>query len=254
MSDVTARGRFVWHDLMTTDPKAAEAFYTRVAGWGTQVWQGTTQYTMWTAGGIPIGGVMTLSPGIAVPHWLAYVAVPDVDATVTQAESLAGTTLVKATDIPTVGRFAVLGDPQGAAFAVFTAANQTPGHDGMPAPGEFSWHELMTTDHAGAFGFYQALFGWEKVNEHDMGPMGVYLEFGRNGVPIGGMFNGPASIPAPPNWLNYVRVDSADRVADLVKANGGTVMNGPMDVPGGDRIAQCMDPQGAAFAVHSRQA
>ena len=58
---------------------------------------------------------------------------------------------------------------------------------------------------------------------------------------------------APPNWLQYIAVDSADRAAERVTANGGTIMNGPMDVPGGDRIAQCMDPQGAAFAVHSRQ-
>jgi predicted enzyme related to lactoylglutathione lyase len=254
MADDRARGRFVWYDLMTSDPRKAEAFYTKLAGWGTMPWDGPMPYTMWTVGGAPIGGVMTLPSGApAPPHWVGYVSVPDVDATVSQTESLGGRTIAKAADIPTVGRYAVLADPQGAVFAVFAASGQTPGHEGVPAVGEFSWHELMTTAYSSAFRFYQSLFGWEKLAEHDMGPMGVYLIFGRNGTEMGGMFNKSDDMPMPPNWLQYIRVDSADRVVDVVKGNGGTIMNGPMDVPGGDRIAQCMDPQGAAFAIHSRK-
>lgn len=254
MADVNARGRFVWHDLMTNDEKAAQSFYPKVVGWGTQEWPGPKPYTMWTAGKTPIGGMMTLPPGAPVPHWLAYISVPDVDASVKQAESLGGKTVHQPTDIPTVGRFAVLGDPQGAYFAVFTSNNPNPEKDGPAAPGEFSWHELLTTDYAAAFRFYEALFGWQKMEEHDMGPMGIYLIFGRNGQQMGGMFNKPKEMQAPPNWMNYVSVPNADKAAELVTANGGTVMNGPMDVPGGDRIAQCMDPQGAAFSVHSRKA
>jgi hypothetical protein len=177
-----------------------------------------------------------------------------VDATVKQAESLGGKTHHKPTDIPEVGRFAVLEDPQGAAFAVFTPKENPPGPDGTPGIGDFSWHELATTDYAAAFRFYQALFGWEKIAEHDMGPMGIYFIFGRNGTQLGGMFNKPAEMAAPPNWLQYIQVDSADSAAERVKTSGGQVLNGPMDVPGGDRIAQCLDPQGGAFAVHSRQA
>jgi predicted enzyme related to lactoylglutathione lyase len=254
MADANARGRFVWYDLMTSDPKKAEPFYQKVAGWGTQVWNGQQPYTMWTVNGNPIGGVMDMPPGLnAPPHWIAYIAVPDVDATVKQAESLGGKTHHKPTDIPSVGRFAVLADPQGAVFAVFTPQDNPPGHDGKPNVGEFSWHELATTDYKAAFRFYQALFGWENLVEHDMGPMGIYFIFGRNGKQLGGMFNKPAEMPGPPNWLQYVLVDSADRAAERVKANGGQVLNGPMDVPDGDRIAQCLDPQGGAFAVHSRK-
>jgi len=254
MNDVSSRGRFVWYDLMTSDRAKAEAFYKKVAGWGTTVWDGPSPYTMWTVGGAPIGGVTNLPPNApAPPHWLAYIAVPDVDATTAQAESLGATTMVKPTGIPTVGRYAVLADPQGALFSAFTPAGVAPGHEGEAAVGEFSWHELMTTDYAAAFGFYQALFGWDKINEHDMGPLGVYLIFGRNEQPLGGMFTKPEDNPAPPNWIQYIAVDSADAAAELVAASGGTVINGPMEVPGGDRIAQCMDPQGALFAVHSRK-
>ena len=248
------RGRFVWYDLMTTDPKKAEPFYTRVAGWGTQPFEGMP-YTMWTRDGAPIGGVGQVEPPGTPPHWIAYIAVPDVDAAAKQAEGLGGRTVVPGTDIPSVGRFAVLADPQGAMFAVFTPAEgaQGAGPERDPKLGEFSWHELTTTDYKKAFAFYQAMFGWEKTAEHDMGPMGTYFMFGRNGRELGGMFNKTADMTMPPNWTLYVQVDSADAAAERVKANGGQVLNGPMEVPGGDRIAQCMDPQGAVFAVHSKK-
>jgi predicted enzyme related to lactoylglutathione lyase len=255
MADVNLRGRFVWYDLMTTDPEKAKDFYTKVTGWGTTVWDGSMPYTMWTVDGAPMGGVMQLPPGAgAPPHWLGYIGTPDVDATVAQVQSLGGTVLVAANDIPTVGRYAVLGDPQGAAFAVYSPAKESPEKEGPPSIGEFSWHELLTTEYEAAFAFYATLFGWEKIQAHDMGEMGIYLIFGRKGKQLGGMFNKPSFVQAPPNWLHYIAVDSADRAAELVKANGGTLMQDPMDVPGGDRIAQCMDPQGGAFAVHSRKA
>ncbi len=249
------RGKFVWYDLMTSDAKKAETFYTKVLGWGTQPFEGA-EYTMWTANGAPIGGIGSVqTPGVP-PHWLAYIGVDDVDAAVKQTESLGGKVHVPGTDIPSSGRFAVVGDPQGAVFALFSPPPGAPAEsdDTDPQIGEFSWHELATTDYAGAFRFYQTMFGWDKLAEHDMGPLGIYLLFGRNGREIGGMFNKAAEMKMPPNWLQYVRVDSADAAAERVKANGGRVLNGPMDVPGGDRITQCMDPQGAAFAVHSKGA
>jgi predicted enzyme related to lactoylglutathione lyase len=254
MADMSARGRLVWYDLMTTDPQNAEAFYTKALGWGTEVWQGPTPYHMWTAGGKAMGGVMQLPNAAAPPHWLAYIAVPDADATVRDAESRGAKTLAKPADIPTVGRFAVLTDPQGAVFAVFTPAGNAPGHEGAPTVGEFSWHELATTDYDAAFRFYEALFGWEKQNDHDMGPLGVYRLFARNGLEIGGMFNKTPDMPFPPHWLQYVMVDNTRAAVDRVTANGGKILNGPMEVPGGDWIAQCMDPQGATFAVHARNA
>jgi uncharacterized protein len=256
MPESTPRGRFVWHELMTTNPDSAQSFYTEVIGWGTQQWEGsTTPYTMWTANGTPLGGVMRLPDEVAAagspPHWLAYVSTPDVDATAAQVTDLGGRIMVPPTDIPSVGRFAVFTDPQGAMLAAFTPAGETPGHDGAPRQGEFSWHELTTTDYEAAFSFYNALFGWEKTSAIDMGPMGIYQMYGRNGMALGGMFNKTADMPMPPNWLNYTMVADVHSAAEKVKRLGGQVLNGPMEVPGGDWIVQCMDPQGAAFALHS---
>lgn len=247
--------RFVWYDLMTTDTTKAEAFYTRVFGWGTQPFEGMP-YTMWTVANNPIGGIGEVQPPGTPPHWIAYLGVDNVDAAVKKVESLGGRTLVPGTDIPSVGRFAFIADPQGAVCAVFTPADggSGPGSDDDPKIGEFSWHELATSDYKKGFAFYQTMFGWDKMAEHDMGPLGIYLIFGSNGKELGGMYTIGPDMPMPPNWMQYVRVASADAAAERVKANGGTILNGPMDVPGGDRIAQCMDPQGAAFAVHAKGA
>jgi uncharacterized protein len=250
----TPRGRFVWYDLMTSDPAAAQEFYRQVTGWNTQVWDGGEQpYTMWTRGETMIGGVMRLpAEAQAPPHWLTYIATPDIEKTVQQAQTLGATVLHPVTPIPTVGRFAILKDPQGAAFAVFQSEQGVDG-EWNPQPGDVSWNELVTSDWEAAYDFYHRLFGWEKTSAMDMGPGGTYQMYGEkaNGRPYGGMYNFmPEMPPMPPNWLPYVRVTDLDASVDRVRKLGGQVLNGPMDVPGGDRIAQCMDPQGAAFALH----
>lgn len=258
MAKTFPRGRICWNELMTTDPKAATAFYKAVVGWGTQAWEGDSSYLMWTARGTPVGGLMALPEDAkrmgTPPSWVMYVAVPDVDASVRQAVSLGARAYVQPQDIPTMGRFAVLGDPQGATFALFSATGEIPGHDGPAKPGEFSWHELAARDWRAAWGFYEQLFGWVKMDAMDMGPVGTYQMFGRAGQMLGGIYNKPREMPAPPHWLCYALVPSADSAAAVVQRLGGKVMNGPMDIPGGGRIAQCMDPQGAAFAVHANAA
>ena len=249
------RGRFVWHELMTPDTAAAEQFYKEVIGWRTSKMEGF-DYTFWWAGEQMVGGLMATIPEAAEmgapPSWLAYIEVPDCDATVAQAEQLGAKVLMPAKTMEMAGRFAVLTDPQGAVFAVITSAQPLqPEND--PAQREFSWHELTTTDQPAAISFYEQLFGWEKKGEFDMGDMGVYYLFGRDRFTYGGMMKqqpgGPGSY-----WLHYAHVDSADAATERATKAGATVMVGPMEVPGGDRIAVLRDPQNAVFAVHSKPA
>jgi hypothetical protein len=183
----------------------------------------------------------------APAHWLVYVGTPDVDATVRQAQSLGAKVWKSATDIPNVGRFAVLADPQGATFAVFTPSGPPPAAPSTPMGG-FSWHELATTDVAGALRFYGELFGWRKGVGHDMGAMGVYQLFEHGSAAVGGMCNtqGPQT---PPSWLSYVQVPDAARAVSAAKGAGGRLLHGPTEVPGGSWIALFFDPQGGAFAV-----
>jgi predicted enzyme related to lactoylglutathione lyase len=255
MSEQSTRGRFAWHDLMTTDPEAAKDFYTSVMGWGTELWENSgMSYTMWTVDGRAMSGTMKL-PAEAVaggtrPHWLAYVDVPDVDATASRARELGGTVLMPPSDIPDIGRVSVLADPQGALIAAFASVNPSPEPEGMPPVGEFSWHELATPDPEGVFAFYSDLFGWEKTSEFDMGAMGIYQLFGRRGMTVGGIYAKPAEMPGPPAWLHYGRVADVNAAVEAVRRHGGQVLNGPMEVPGGDLIAMVLDAQGGPFAVH----
>ncbi len=122
-----------------------------------------------------------------------------------------------------------------------------------PKKGNFSWHELTTSDSVAAFDFYSKIFGWEKTSEFDMGaPMGIYQMYGQGGEPYGGMMTRTPEMP-PPNWLCYIMVDDAKAAAERIKSGGGKVLVGPMQVPGesGDWVAIATDPQGAATAVHS---
>jgi uncharacterized protein len=252
MADANTRGRFVWYQLFTTDPKGAEPFYKDIVGWGVSRWgMGPLAYTMWTRGSSPLGGLMPLpdeakEAGLS-SHWLPFIGVTDVNGTVEQAKGLGAKVHKEPTSLPMIGRFAVLGDPQGAVFAVF-APSMPIGHDGPPKVGEFSWHELETTDHAAAFAFYEALLGWQKT-ELVEGPSGPYQMFGRDGQSTGGVFDSPRS-GVRPHWVPYVRVEDVNASVEKVKGKGGQVLLGPIQVPGGDHVAPCVDPQGAEFAVH----
>lgn len=254
---MTATGLNVWFDLMTTDVEAAKRFYTEVIGWQTESWDAADPnmpYTMFTAGGSSLGGLMPLGEDArkqgAPPHWIAYTTVPDVDAAVEKAKSLGAQVYAPPMDIPTVGRFAVLADPQGATFAVFKPTDDT---DAPPdAHGQFSWSELNTTDYEGAWQFYSALFGWKHRSSMEIPGVGTYFMFqDPTGKTKGGMANVAERMGAPPHWLHYVTVDDMDRTLERVKANGGKVVNGPMEVPGDDVVAACQDPQGAYFAVYT---
>lgn len=249
-------GRFVWYELMTSDPEAAIAFYGEVVGWKTQAWK-DGGYTMWVGSQGPLGGVTTLPEPAkqmgAPPHWMANVTVADVDQTVAKVRELGGQVYVEPQDIPEIGRFAVIADPQGASIAVFKPGGEMTPHD-SERHGAFCWHELLTSDQEGAFAFYSAIFGWERLLDHDMGPMGVYLIYGREGKQLGGMFNKPKDAPMPTTFMYYVEVDDLDAALARAAKMGAKVLNGPMPVPGGARIVQLMDPQGAAFSLHQRVA
>jgi predicted enzyme related to lactoylglutathione lyase len=249
MTDDTVRGRFVWHDLLTPNSEGAHEFYGKAVGWQTQAWEQDGSYLMFAGPSGPIGG--TVETRATAPQWLPYISTADVDATVEAATRLGAQVQTPATALPNGGRFAALIDPQGAPFGIH-ASTAEPAPETSPQPGEFSWHELSTSVAPSiAFGFYAALFDWDEISQHDMGPMGPYLIFGRNGKQLGGMFDkGSTGKPGSAYWLGYVSVTDLDATVAQAKAARGSLLHGPMDVPGGDRIAQLMDPHGAFFALH----
>jgi len=248
MADKTARGRFVWHELTVPDSAKAHDFYAKVVGWKMQPFEQDPSYQMFAASTGPLGG--TVVEADTPPHWLHYIGTTDIEATVRRATELGATVVKDIAQIANGGRWARLNDPQGAAFAVYQSTHK-PSRQKPPKRGEFSWLELATTDYQAAFQFYAELFGWDKIDEVDMGPeFGKYFMFGRNGMPLGGMFNLMPNMQGGPFWLGYVRVKDVNKAVKKAKAAGATLANGPMEVPGGEWIAQLIDPQGAMFAVH----
>jgi predicted enzyme related to lactoylglutathione lyase len=245
------KGQFVWYEDMARDPRAAISFYSDVVGWKTEPFEGT-DYTMWVSRQGPLGGVMKPADEAAkagASGWLAHVQVDDVDATAARCRQLGGKVHKPPADIPAVGRFAVIADPQGATIAVFKPSGDDMALHDTSKEGEFCWNELMTSDPAAAARFYGELLGWKVLEEMDMGPLGTYRIFGVGDQRLGGMMAAPPGHPSPPAWLYYAETADLDAALKRAIARGAKVLNGPMDVPGG-RVAQLQDPQGASFALH----
>lgn len=241
---------------MTTDVEAAKAFYGRVVGWSTrEASMSGSRYTLFTVGEVSIGGLISLPPEAkelgAAPQWVGYVSVDDVDAAVRRVKELGGTVYVPPTDVPDIGRYSVVTDLQMATFILVKWRD--PGRQAPIDPAALShvgWHELLAADWERAFAFYREVFDWQKAVA-DVGPAGTYQQFAAAGQTIGGMFNKPATAPVA-FWLYYFNVSDVGAAADRVKAEGGEILEGPTDIPGGARVARCTDPQGAMFALIGR--
>jgi hypothetical protein len=248
------RGEFVWYDVMTTDVEAAKTFYRKVMGWQAKdSGLADRSYTILSMGDVSVGGLMALPDDARArgvpPCWTGYVGVDDVDAFTSRVRAAGGTIAHPPQDIPSVGRFSVVADPQGAVFILFQGAGKPPdAPDTSSAAGHVGWHELHAADGAKAFDFYADLFGWTKADAMDMGAMGIYQLFATGGAPVGGMMTKTPEMPQP-CWLYYFNVEGIDAAIARVKEGGGTLVNGPLEVPGGSFIAQCLDPQRAMFAM-----
>ena len=248
-------GKFIWYELMTTDVEAAKAFYCAVVCWGTRdAGNPTMAYTIWTAGETGVGGLMAWpdDQGKPQPSWMGYVCVDDLDADYAKALSLGAVMHRAPWDIPGVGRLAVIGDPQDTVFVLMEprSSEPTPPEPPPGALGTCGWRELMAKDWEAVWPFYEAMFGWTKNQAVDMGPMGTYQTFDAQGQWAGGMMTKPPQVPVS-YWTFYFNVDSVTAAVDRIKAAGGMVLNGPMEVPGGQWIVQGLDPRGAFFSLLS---
>ncbi|MCC7127127.1 MAG: VOC family protein [Acidobacteria bacterium] len=258
MPTPSVRGRLLWFELMTTDLDAAERFYAAVVGWKPKASNASSmpmRYTEWhRSDGVPVGGAMALTPEMAgvPPHWMLYFGVDSFADGAAQATKLGAGPLSPVIDVPNVGRMQTLKDPQGAPFSIYQPNEPPPPTEGEPTVGDVSWLELYTTDSAAAFAFYRDLFGWQSTENMDMGEMGVYRMFGQSARSLGGMMTKMGDMAHMPSaWLIYFWVPEIRAAAKRVTDNGGTVINGPMQVPGGTWILQGTDPQGAFFCLNA---
>src|SRR5689334_23111797 len=253
-------GDFIWYELMTPNPEGSKAFYDAVVGWNISG-EGPPEYNGYRmigrSDGKFAGGVLPLTPEMqqhgAHPTWLGYVHVADVDASIASIEQAGGKTYMGPTDIPKVGRIAMVADPQGAPFYIMKPT--PPENDPNAQSDVFSpsaeqrvgWNELSTSDPAAARRFYGEQFGWGSDEFMDMGEMGEYRFLDHHGQRIGALCGTMAG--QQPKWRYYIRVPSISAAKETIDATGGTILMGPHQVPTGEYIIIGTDPQGAEFAL-----
>lgn len=249
-----SHGDFIWYELITSDPDAAADFYGRAVGWTARdSGQSGMDYRLLSIGGRDVGGLMQL-PADAAQHgmqpvWLGYVGVDDVDAAAARIRSAGGAIHLPPTDVPGVGRFAMVADPQGALLYVMRGASEDASDAFAPSTdGHAGWNELVTADQQAALRFYEEQFGWEQGDAMPMGEAGDYRFIHHHGEMIGAVMN-RMDAGQPPAWNYYFRVPSIAAAAAAIRANGGTITFGPEEVPGGDHVVNATDPQGAAFGL-----
>lgn len=259
-SKASAHGSHIWYELMTPDPVAAKAFYEAIVpGWSIgERNPGELDYRMiGRSDGGNAGGLLRMGDDMrehgAKPLWLGYICVDDIDAMIAQVESKGGNVHMPATDIAGVGRIAMVADPQGNSFYVMTPKPPEGGDQAVSdvfarnANERVGWNELSTSDPIAARAFYGDLFGWTSDEFMPMGEFGEYRFFNHGSTMIGAV-SGIAPGDSQ-GWRYYIRVPSIPQSVEAVKASGGTIAMGPIEVPGGDHIIVGHDPQGAEFAL-----
>ncbi len=241
-----------WVDLATPDIEAAARFYGEVLGWEVPELPNSAEmggYRRAKKNGKDVAGVMPLMQEGQPPAWSTYVSVADADATAAAVTANGGTQVAEPMDVMELGRMAVFTDPTGAFFGIWQPGTFH-GAELVNEAGTVGWNELGTRDTAAAKEFYGAVFGWSYDDEPSP-RVGTYTIWKVGEAMVGGMIDlnalgMPAEIPA--NWLVYFTVEDADAAVEKVQSGGGSVMNGPIDIPVG-RFAVVADRFGAAFAV-----
>ena len=246
---------FFWYELMTDDLDAARAFYADVVGWRPEAFPaqpGMPPYTVMNVGDRGVAGLMTMPDSFREqggrPGWMGYIHARDVDAATASLKKAGGAVHREPDDIPGVGRFSVVADPQGAVFMLLQPNGPDQPPVPMGTPGHIGWCELYADDWEKAFEFYSGQFGWTKDMAVDMGEMGTYQTFKSGDQQGGGMMNRTPNVPRPV-WGFYFNVAAIDAALARVKAGGGQVLMEPVEVPGGAWAANLMDPQGAHFGL-----
>ncbi|MDI1444193.1 VOC family protein [Polyangium sp. 6x1] len=248
MSEAMATmNRFCWYELRTTDTGAAQAFYADVVGF--QI-RDTPGGSLFFRGDRPVAGCSPLPERAAArgapAHWLGHIGVRDVEGLSRRILAQGGEQLGPTRTLEGGATRMILRDPFGSVLALVS-----PNHE--VSTGVVVWHDLNTRDQAHAWALYSDLFGWKATETVDLGPeLGTYAKFAwdETGASVGGIV-GSARLPhVHPHWLFYFHVEDLDEALAKVRSRGGKVL-APRQLPSGDRVAVCDDPQGAAFALHA---
>jgi hypothetical protein len=252
VSTTTQTAAFAWDELHTKDREKANPFYNTLFGWTAEAVPVGPDYTYHLlkrkgsdeafAGSHQQGEEEKDVPS----HWLVSLGTNDVDAAVAKASELGATVVIPPADIPNIGRFSVLMDPQGAAFGLLAYAEGNSAPKPEVGPNCIVWHELVTSDPAASAAFYSSVVGWT-TEETDLTGQKVQL-FKHGGEQVANILPKP-SPEAPDTWVFYVEVKDLDQTIETARQAGGSVVFPPLDIPPIGRVTWLADPTGAVFGV-----
>lgn len=246
---MNAHGAPCWYELTTGAVARSQAFYGPLLVWDFQdAGMEGFSYILALRDGAMVAGMM--EPDTPMPEfWMVYFAVGDCAAACDKVTALGGKVFRAPEPIPGTGIFAIVVDPQGAAFGLLQPleGQQGAAFDQMKQ-GHGNWHELHSTDPEAGLAFYTALLGWTPSTAMPMGEMGNYQLFAREGRDIGGMMR-LQSEGVPSHWLPYFGAPSIKAAMAQIAELGGQVLHGPQEVPGGAFICMAQDSRGAHFAL-----
>lgn len=247
-------GTPIWYELMTADPEKARPFYEKVVGWTAVPFSNDTLaetggYTVLNApDGQGVAGLMKVPEPGPRPGWYGYIGVDDVDAAAAKLAAAGGAIHMPPTTLEGVGRMAMVTDPQGVSFYLMRGASpEASTAFKRMAMGHGEWNELQTSDDQAALAFYGEQFGWKKDGAMPMGEMGDYSFLSHDGGVIGAVMKAPPG--ETPGWNYFFRVGDIDEAKQRIEDAGGSVRQGPVEVPGGDFVIYASDPEGTRFGV-----
>ena len=238
----------MWFEHLSYDIPKASAFYDALFGWHTETVEipASVPYPMIHHSGHGIGGFRETPAGTA-ERWVSYLSVPDIDAAFRDAIAAGAKPLMPPIEYGAVGTGALIADPTGAEFVIWTSTRGDPRDVAEAEIGDLFWNELVTTDETRAIAFYERAFGFTSEAVH-ASPTGPYYLLRKNGKPRAGLMRTPQPA-AGSAWLPYVRVADCDASAVKAQSLGARIARPPRDVPGIGRFTVLADPLGAAVAM-----
>jgi len=252
VKDSYASGTPSFVDLATSDQDAAKAFYGELFGWSydDMPMDESSVYSMAKLGGHVTAAIAPQQAEQAAagvpPHWQMYITVDDLDGAAAKVNEAGGNLHVPPFDVFEAGRMAVVTDPSGAFFMLWSPKHSI-GSELVNVPGAFCWSELIAPPNDKTASFYETVTGLKMIDMSmpDGSSYGGFTLDGTADTMLAGTM-APQMPGIPPHWSIYFGAASVDDTAAKVKALGGSVLMEPFDIPVG-RMAVCADPQGAMF-------
>lgn len=248
-------GKFIWADLFTGDPAAAQAFYTGLFGWEATTIERTTtsgrhSYTILANGGEPVAGLAHLlsrKQDAAHGRWVGYVSVPDVAKALAAATAAGGHVLFPARDLPRRGTQAIFVDPEGAELGVLHSSSGDPG-EYAPDTGDWTWAQLFARNPAAEGRFYTSVAGLEVLPDTRVDSPSLFV-LASGGYSRASVAPLPPRPKAKPGWLLFVRVADVKAAAAKAISLGGRVLVAPSDAQTEYWRAVIADPMGAVIGL-----